>query len=549
MVRKIAAILLFAVVISCQGGNTPEPDSDTGPEIVVPEKPEGQEPDTPEIPDDPVPTSLRWVDFLDELVSWDAHTRYPTVAYTCRLESSRDRRSVTPGSPEWFANDDGWGYIRMEYNSGREEKVIFDENHPGVISRIWLTSFGSPEVVVRFYLNGENEPSFQIDDYNLRTFGSIAGVSLGEGIAQPVSTWIRGSSLYLPISYSKSCKITIQEMVEPISVSRYYQINYRRYPDDFIIETFSPTLLKTFSSKVKKVNSALLEPAPPEGDVISKEGNIAEGSSLEMDFPEGTAAISRLRVAVSSESTSSSNIIDGLSVVISFDGTLAVSCPLSYFFGTGRGAYYMRSWRFECDGRGTLESRWLMPYRKDAKLTLINNSGQTASVSIVATVSPYTWSKGSLYFHAAYHKDESFPLRYWSDYSNGVEWTFAHIKGGRGLYIGDVYTVNNSTTEWPGEGDEKIWVDDEDFPSHFGTGVEDYYSFCGYFRFNTPFSGEPRLDGTDFHGYNTHYRTRNLDIIPFRNQLRFFLEMEGHAAGTVDVESVVFWYGDKETNQ
>lgn len=175
MVRKIAAILLFAVVISCQGGNTPEPDSDTGPEIVVPEKPEGQEPDTPEIPDDPVPTSLRWVDFLDELVSWDAHTRYPTVAYTCRLESSRDRRSVTPGSPEWFANDDGWGYIRMEYNSGREEKVIFDENHPGVISRIWLTSFGSPEVVVRFYLNGENEPSFQIDDYNLKTFGSIAG--------------------------------------------------------------------------------------------------------------------------------------------------------------------------------------------------------------------------------------------------------------------------------------------------------------------------------------------------------------------------------------
>ena len=109
--------------------------------------------------------------------------------------------------------------------------------------------------------------------------------------------------------------------------------------------------------------------------------------------------------------------------------------------------------------------------------------------------------------------------------------------------------MNNPTTEWPGEGDEKIWVDEEDFPSHFGTGVEDYFSFCGYFRFNSPFSGEPRLDSSNFKGINTHYRTRNLDAIPFNSRLRFYLEMEGHEAGTVDVESAVFWYGEKQTIQ
>ena len=31
---------------------------------------------------------------------------------------------------------------------------------------------------------------------------------------------------------------------------------------------------------------------------------------------------------------------------------------------------------------------------------------------------------------------------------------------------------------WWGEGDEKIYVDGEDFPSHFGTGTEDYYGYA-----------------------------------------------------------------------
>lgn len=546
MNKSMLKILLMALLVSCCGGKEPQPEPDPGP--VPPDDPVNTDPVAPpetEDPDDPVPSSLKWVNFLDEMVSWDAPTRYPAIAYTCRQESSHDRRSLVPGTPQWFANDDGWGYIRMEYNAGREEKVIFDEQHPGVISRIWLTSFGSPETILRFYLDGDKEPSFQIDGYNLKDFGSISGIALGDGLAQPTSSWIRGSSLYLPISYSKSCKITIQELVEPISVSRYYHINYRRYPDDFTIETFTPTLLKTFASKVRKINTALTEPAPADGEEVSGEGAVSNGSALEVDLPEGPLAISSLQIEVSSDAS----VLDDLGLEISFDGVTTVSCPLACFFGSGRGGYYMRSWRFDSNGRGLLNSRWLMPYRKNARISVVSKSGESADVRLKASVASYTWSKGSLYFHAAYHKDESYPLRYWSDYNNGVEWTFANISGGRGIYVGDVYTVKNSTTEWPGEGDEKIWVDEEDFPSHFGTGVEDYYSFCGYFRFNTPFSGEPRLDGSDFHGYNTHYRTRNLDAIPFKSQLRFFLEMEGHAEGTVDLESTVFWYGDIETKQ
>jgi phage protein U len=45
---------------------------------------------------------------------------------------------------------------------------------------------------------------------------------------------------------------------------------------------------------------------------------------------------------------------------------------------------------------------------------------------------------------------------------------------GRRVYVGDTLTIMNPEEQWWGEGDEKIWVDGEDFPSLFGTGTEDY---------------------------------------------------------------------------
>ena len=45
------------------------------------------------------------------------------------------------------------------------------------------------------------------------------------------------------------------------------------------------------------------------------------------------------------------------------------------------------------------------------------------------------------------------------------------------MYVGDTLTVMNPIPTWWGEGDAKIWVDGEKFPSIFGTGTEDYYAY------------------------------------------------------------------------
>lgn len=541
--RRFGNLLLWIAIGICSGSSCERPDDMSGeddPNAIVDPVVDPDEDKTGK-------TSLSYSELLEEMISYDGLTRYPEVEYESRQESSRDRKSTSPDDPEWFANDDGWGYERIEFNDA-VEKVIFDEQHPGVITRMWLTSFGSPQTVLRFYFDGAEKPSWKVDTYNLKHFADFAGMTLGDGLAQPSSEWIRGSSLYLPITYAKSCKITIEELVEPTTISRYYHINYRRYPDDFAIETLTPQLLTSNKGKIKTLSAKLLAPQIQGGETVGHQSELNPGQSSTMELKNGSMAVSSLTVSVSvDESANLSNAIQGIIVKARFDGNETVAVPLVELMGTGRGGYYMKSWRFECNGLGTMTSRWTMPYKSDAEIVFLNCSEFKINLSASAVEYNYSWDERSLYFHAAYKQSLNFPIRHWSDYGNGIEWNFATIEGGRGVYSGDIYTINNYTMEWPGEGDEKIWVDEEDFPSHFGTGVEDYYSFCGYFRFNTPFSGEPRLDAANFRGYNTHYRTRNLDVIPFKKKLVFNLEMEGHAAGEADLENAVFWYGDALT--
>lgn len=541
MMKTLLTIIIFAMAAACSSCSKAETLDQ------VPDTPGETPSGKPEEPDETV-SSLEYSDLLDEMTSFDSMTRYPETVYEARQESSYDRRSVDPSMPEWFANDDGWGYIRYEYPEGRVEKVIFDEQHPGVITRMWLTSFGSPETVIRFYFDGAEEPSWVMDSFNLKEFGKYADISLGDALAQPSSAWIRGSSMYLPVTFAKSCKITIEELVDPTTVSRYYHINWRRYPDDFEIPTLTPELLKANMSRIRKAERLLADPQPVTGNTVTDSATLEPGESMSVSLPDGSMSLNQLTVKASVDDFGV--LASALEEVIAegiFDGHKTVSLPLVQLAGCGRGAYYVKSWRFESDAKGTLTVRWMMPYQSEGKILLHNTSGYRISLETEAVTGTYGWDSRSMYFHAAYKKEEKYPVRLWSDYANGIEWNFATITGGRGVYVGDVYTIFNDTYEWPGEGDEKIWVDDESFPSHFGTGVEDYFSFCGYFRYHTPFSGEPRLDAANFHGYNIHYRTRNLDQIPFSAKLRFMLEMEGHAAGTADLENAVFWYGDAMT--
>ncbi|UCG59147.1 MAG: DUF2961 domain-containing protein, partial [Phycisphaerales bacterium] len=97
---------------------------------------------------------------------------------------------------------------------------------------------------------------------------------------------------------------------------------------------------------------------------------------------------------------------------------------------------------------------------------------------------------------------------------------------------------------WWGEGDEKIYVDGEAFPSHIGTGTEDYfgYAWCKPEFFESAFHAQPSGDGNLKPGFTVNSRYRALDAIPFRKSIQFDMELWHWARTTMSYAPTTLWY-------
>ncbi len=126
--------------------------------------------------------------------------QFPETEFECKQASSYDRKSKQPGNAQWFANDDWSNFIRVEEVEGRREWVMMDEDGPGVIVRWWITGFKFPGTI-RVYLDGSDEPVFQGKADKLIGGDILLGAPLNAERS-------RGRNLYMPIPYSKHCKIT-----------------------------------------------------------------------------------------------------------------------------------------------------------------------------------------------------------------------------------------------------------------------------------------------------------------------------------------------------
>jgi hypothetical protein len=119
---------------------------------------------------------------------------------------------------------------------------------------------------------------------------------------------------------------------------------------------------------------------------------------------------------------------------------------------------------------------------------------------------------------------------------------------GRGRFVGAAQFVHNIVGGWWGEGDEKVYVDGEKFPSTFGTGSEDYYGDAWGIRwFSNPYAGCPYTSSSKTLGQvQSCYRWHISDHIPFEKS--FKITIENYAAKKPadapknDYSSVAYWY-------
>lgn len=474
---------------------------------------------------------------LDEMSDRAAVARFPDPSYKTYQASSYDRASVAPDKPGWFANGDSTRFEREETNDGRREWVLMDRKGPGAVVRFWITA-KEYKGVLRFYVDGSKTPVLEAQADKLIGGDYLAGEPFAAVKA-------RGLNLYFPIPYKESIKITVDRIKAENEAERqasfYYQVNYRTYAPGTEVVSFDKAQMTQYADKIAEVGKKLLaspEFAPEAG--ASREGIIKSGQSVVCELPDGSRALRLLNVKL--QAVNLAQALRSTILEISFDDAASpqVFCPVGDFFGSGVGVNPYRSFYDLVTQDGTMSSFWVMPYRNGAKLTLRNTGTHDILYKMECGTDPWEWDDRSMYFHANWRSERDIKT-----IKGGLrDWEYLKAQG-KGVFVGDVLALVNRHERWWGEGDEKIYVDDETFPSHFGTGTEDYYGYawCTPAFFEAPFHAQPRAEGPRNYGNVTNLRVRSLDAIPFEKNFRFDMEIWHSQEAVVDYTATTFWYG------
>jgi hypothetical protein len=165
-----------------------------------------------------------------------------------------------------------------------------------------------------------------------------------------------------------------------------------------------------------------------------------------------------------------------------------------------------------------MQCRFVMPFRSDAEITIRNLNKMAVPIKLVAATAPYDFDRSAYHFHSQWNAEHK-PPRPFRDMG------ILEAKG-EGKWVGMNMHVANPVTGWWGEGDEKVWVDGEGFPSTFGTGTEDYfgYAWCSSTLFAKPYHGQSTSDEPANFGNTNVHRWQVFDDIPFSRSISFNLE-------------------------
>jgi len=430
---------------------------------------------------------------------------------------------------------------------------MFDASGPGAIVRWWMTFYLAQEGRIRVYLDHDTTPVIQGRPDQVLSGDLLAlppfAISVHKGVIIREKGRDLDHNLYLPIPFARHCKITYEcDSLRMYKKDFYYpdvfyNIGYRRYNDDVEVETFSMQALAKAKPLLDKSRDILLNETIQSD--MEKEFNteILPGDSFSVHFNQKGSAVNRLILSICSPEAGQALRSTVLSA--SFDGMQTVWVPAGEFFGTGYRPLPHRTWVSLTDEKGRMESRWLMPFRDSCRLTLINCGRLPVKISGRAGISSYQWKSNSMYFGASWH--EYYRLNTRNETGERLDLNYIDIKG-KGVYAGDQITLFNTSYEWWGEGDEKIFVDGEAFPSSFGTGSEDYYGY-GFGRcdpFSHPFISQPVGDGnegnTNDGGLTVNMRYRSLDAIPFARSISSNIELWHWAETRMNYALTTYWY-------
>jgi len=465
---------------------------------------------------------------------WDFSylTQPPEPAFTMTQASSYDRASNPGPHQDWFANGDAGQFVRTESNAGRTEQVMADVKGPGSVVRVWSAN---PQGTIRFYIDGETTARLTCPMEALLT-GKV--LPFGDPFAYKSSA---GTNLCFPLPYAKSLKVTAEG-----TRGLYYHVGYRTYAPGTSVEPFDPAKLGQYSRQMRQAAEHLskLEPYSTDSPIKIHESSLSSGQSDSVFSHGGGGTVPFFSVLLtkigadpfSAKDPRLPNILRHLIIHADFDGERCIECPLGDFFGTAPGINELHTLPFEVSADGRMACRLPMPFMGSAEIK-IENTGSDL-VELMAAVGCNETQSTESFYH--------FKAQWTADYASTRpmrDMEFLNVNG-EGYWIGSNLHVANPTPAWWGEGDEKVFVDGESFPSTFGTGTEDYYGYawCSPELFQRPYHAQSRCDGPANYGQTNVHRWQLFDPIPYTKSMKFDMEMWHWEDVKAAYARTAYWY-------
>ncbi len=473
---------------------------------------------------------------LDELINLERLTEISDPSYKILHFTSYDRRSKgkSPDEEGWFLNSDGFGKepipnFEMIVEEPDQDNIgnylICDVEGPGAIIRTWTAKITGD---IAIYLDDNIEPLYKgpAEPFLIHTYDAI--LFNEEQIYG--STFTQFFSGYYPVPFAKRCRI---EWIGDINNAHFYYVQIRQYKSDTPIQTFSVNDIENDAERIGKIKNVLSDPCQnipvTSENQVSINTSIKAGESTRILELEGTKAIERIKIKVSAEDLSKAlrqNILR-----ISFDDRHwgQVQAPVGDFFCSAPGINPANSLPFTVTPDGYLICRFVMPFKESCRIFIDNYSDQACEVEGEITYSTYEWKDNiSMYFNAKWRIDNNITAT-----NNPPKDLMFIMINGTGRYVGTgVFLMNPAEApsrhgSWWGEGDEKVYIDNFDFPTVFGTGSEDYFgnAWAAEHLFNYAFIGQPRNDGPGNRGFVINYRYHIIDDFPFNKNLHFMMEL------------------------
>ncbi len=455
----------------------------------------------------------------------------PLMARFDLLPMLRDTRCFQDSSYDPSGgNGDADHYFKKEGNKA----ILADIKGPGCIYRFWSANAAGH---LKIFFDGEDAPRIDCPMQDLFV-GKVAP------FVEPIVGHRSGGwYCFFPMPFQKSCRI---EVTDPGGL--YYHVQYQRFPDATPIRTFTRELTSEDKDALQVVlaqwRSLGQNPYTAQltnyQDVKAKTRTasgitrLEAGQSKTFATLSGAGEVTGLHLAVVPADRQS---LRQTLLRVYWDGAAkpAIESPVGDFFGVGFGDKRMVSLPTAMRDSG-YSCYWPMPFARSARFELVN-TGKTDLSLVSYRIESQKLDKplaNAGYFHAQWHRQTTVAGEYFH---------ILDVKG-RGHYVGEHTDMQGDRGIGFLEGDEKVYVDGETFPSIYGTGTEDFYTGGWYFDqgpFNLAYHGATIKE--DNISRVSAYRFQIQDCVPFRHDFKIDIEHGGTNDYPGAVYScVAYWY-------